>query len=277
MAPGATSEDLIYVADRIAGVVNVYSYPDRTKVGKLKQKSPLGECSDTTGDVWIADGYDGMIEYAHGGTKPIRKLKSPDDELSSCSVDPDTGDLAVTSDGGSLYIYRRAAGHPTEYSSFGNNYAWIAYCAYDDVGNLYVAGTVGDDSINYRAAIWELKERNGTLTRLRFRHTVSFPYSGGIFWDGQHMAWEDEKYARIFQFVKPIGGSAKIIGRTDLKIRGYIGEAAIYNGTVIVPYHLEREHGIAFFGYPAGGKRIGNIGGFREPVAVAFSAANKNR
>jgi len=274
-APEAASEDLIYVADRVAEAVDVYSYPDRIKVGRLDDKEPVGECSDTTGNVWIAQGYDGIIEYSHGGTKPIRKLKSPDrGDLTSCSVDPNSGDLAVTSGGSLLYVYRHAAGPPIKYSSFGSNYASIGYCAYDDAGHLYVAGGVGADSLNDHAAIWELKERSGPLTRLKFHHTVSFPYSAGIFWDGQHMAWEDGKYARIFQFDKPVGGSAKIIGHTNLKVESYIGQAAIYGGTVIVPYQIER-HGVAFFDYPSGGNRIGNIGGLREPVAVAFSAASQ--
>jgi hypothetical protein len=275
MLPKATSENLIYIADVTADAVEVYSYTDRTKVGHLREDAPEGECADNAGNVWIVENDNRILEYAHGGTKPIAKLVGPyNSDLRSCSLDPSTGDLAVTAFEGPVYVYRQAKGPPTKYSSCGYNCASMDYCAYDDQGNLYVVGTVGEDSSNYRAAVWEVKGHHGALIRLKFHDRVTFPFSGGIFWDGQHMAWEDEKFADIYQFVRPTGGHAKIVGRTELNVESGIGQGTIHGQTVVIPYFVwKSQRGVAFFNYPAGGKRIAHIGDLRHPVAVAFSAA----
>ena len=67
--------------------------------------SPYGECVDKAGDVFVADfggntGTPAILEYAHGGTKPIATLSDPGYYPESCSIDPTTGNLAVTNDGG---------------------------------------------------------------------------------------------------------------------------------------------------------------------------------
>ena len=59
--------------------------------------TPYGECVDEKGDVFILN-FDGesIVEYAHGGTAPIATLNDPGEKPSGCSVNPATGDLAVT-------------------------------------------------------------------------------------------------------------------------------------------------------------------------------------
>jgi hypothetical protein len=71
--PEAKTEDLLYISN--AYTVTVYSYPKGKLVGTLRHfLRPLGECSDQTGDVFIANGAGQIFEYAHGGKKPFATL-----------------------------------------------------------------------------------------------------------------------------------------------------------------------------------------------------------
>jgi hypothetical protein len=73
MLAEAKSDDLLYISD--VDTVTVYSYPKGKHVGTLKGfYRPLGECVDNAGNVFIADGRDSILEYAHGGKKLIQTL-----------------------------------------------------------------------------------------------------------------------------------------------------------------------------------------------------------
>jgi DNA-binding beta-propeller fold protein YncE len=83
--------------------------------------NPFGECVDKTGDVFVAEfggnaGTAAILEYAHGGTSPIATLSDPGYHPESCSIDPTTGNLAVTNDDGPLGIYTGAKGDPAYYA-----------------------------------------------------------------------------------------------------------------------------------------------------------------
>ena len=99
------------------GAVLVLSFPKGDLVGTLTGFSvPSGECVDESGDVFVADGgADTIREYAHGGTTPIATLNDPGEPY-GCSVDPTTGNLAVTNGSDSVAIYPSAQGTPTLYS-----------------------------------------------------------------------------------------------------------------------------------------------------------------
>ena len=97
-APAPAGGALLYVTDTVTSDVYVFSYPK----GKLKQTltgftDPAGECADAQGNVFISNtGGSNIVEYAHGGTTPIATLKDPGFFPIGCSVNPLTGDLAVT-------------------------------------------------------------------------------------------------------------------------------------------------------------------------------------
>ncbi len=123
MAPGAAKKDLLYVSNFNTETVLVYSYPDGNKMGTLTGfAQPDGLCSDKKGDVWIVNNEDSqsgldIVEYTHGGKKPIAKL-SDGYILIGCSIDPTTGNLAVTNTEtisfgpGSIAIFAHAKGTP---------------------------------------------------------------------------------------------------------------------------------------------------------------------
>jgi len=125
MSPDARAhERLIYVSD--SSTYDVYIFlSDRDKlVGTLTdQNNPAGLCADKVGDVYVTQLYGHQIvEYAHGGTKPIKILSDPGYEPGACSFDPATGNLAVANIAsdeftqGNLLVYPNATGTPVTYS-----------------------------------------------------------------------------------------------------------------------------------------------------------------
>ncbi len=137
MLPGAKSENLLYVASTYGGgvssagyqdaVVSVYTYPRGENRGSWTEKhsSTWGECADTAGDVFVTlDAKSGkIVEFAHGGRRPIKTLPDPSGVPFACSVDPTTGNLAVVNDPyrshhtGVLLIYHGASGTPQRTAS----------------------------------------------------------------------------------------------------------------------------------------------------------------
>ncbi|MGC1379559.1 MAG: hypothetical protein WA814_00905, partial [Candidatus Baltobacteraceae bacterium] len=97
VAEGAKSETLLYLSDVATNNVYIYSYPQGTLAGKITSMGkPRSECADTAGDVWIADVQAfQVVEYAHGERHPIAAL-STFGAPRACSVDPKSGDLAVS-------------------------------------------------------------------------------------------------------------------------------------------------------------------------------------
>lgn len=138
-----SGQELLYVSTR-NGIV-MLTYPQGKLIGSFAaNEASVYLCSDpNTGNVFVPQS--GAIEeYAHGGTTPISSLKPPQSvTVGACSVDPSTGDLAVTCGGDSLksngvLIYKQASGQPKVYLRAKLRDA--AYAAYDNDGNLFVIG-----------------------------------------------------------------------------------------------------------------------------------------
>jgi hypothetical protein len=283
MRTETSGEDLVYVADAIAGAVEVYSYPQLERVGRLPEKEPVGDCADQAGNVWVIDRRKQTVaEYAHGGVRPLQTLQlgsPPAMGSQSCSVDPTTGDLAVTS--GSLYVFPHAKAPPNQYDIhvfFGE----IDYCSYDDKGNLYFDGSVGFDDSDLVAAVWELEKPHGSLLRIKFHDAVKFLRSGGIQWDGNEMAWanlnevgRDTQAIYQFRTQKQLG---TIAGTFNLRLsKAFPAQFWIRGNTMIAPSSSDGIGVVGFFNYPAGGRPFAKIRGFKEPMGVTYSAAVSRR
>lgn len=100
MAPDAGKKSLLYVSDYQNDAVYVFSFPAGELTGTLSGfAGPFGECTDTAGNVFIANARPPeVLEYAHGGTSPIATIKDPGQYPYACSVNPTTGNLAVTNE-----------------------------------------------------------------------------------------------------------------------------------------------------------------------------------
>ena len=101
MAPPASQKiatALLYVSDAETSSVYVFELPNGNLVQTLTGfDRPSGECVDKTGNVFIVDSNQSVVrEYAHGGKTPIKLLNDAGYAPTDCSIDPVTGNLAVT-------------------------------------------------------------------------------------------------------------------------------------------------------------------------------------
>ncbi len=140
----------LWISDTGTYDVYIYDLPSLTPVATLTGFSqPQGECSDSSGDVWITNTgyYSGnhvIYEYSHDGTL-LNTLTDPTGLPVGCAWDKTTGNLAVTNifnDGGSeppggILVYTGATGTPTVYQDPDPNiYAYFS-AGYDGRGNLF--------------------------------------------------------------------------------------------------------------------------------------------
>lgn len=141
-AAGLGPQNLLYVSNA-NGFVNVYRYWQKNLVGVLTNfTQPMGMCVDGHRNVYITDfAAHTIVEYAHGGTTPIRTIDNAPYAPYTCAVDPTTGDLAVAdyakhlhNSYGALAIYKHATGKPSIYE--GNGYSHFSAIGYDDSGDL---------------------------------------------------------------------------------------------------------------------------------------------
>jgi hypothetical protein len=142
MRPGTSRTNLLYVGNvyyLVTGTTDVYvfSYPTGDLVGKLTGfQNPKGICADASGNVFITDNRAlDVVEYAHGGSDPINTLSDPDSP-NACSVDAETGNLAVSNDDSTVSIFAQAMGTPSVLSTPFRPY----FAAYDNRGNLFIDG-----------------------------------------------------------------------------------------------------------------------------------------
>ena len=209
MLPEAKADDLLYISN--VYTVTVYSYPKGKHVGTLKGfYEPFGECSDSAGNVFIANG-DTILEYGHGGKKPIQTLTLSGYGSVSCAVDSTTGNLAVTWNKGSypgyVAIYPDASGSPALYSI---GYMQFIFCGYDPAGNLYVDGEASNEN---KFLFAELPKGGSSLENITLNQ--SFEYAGAVQWDGKYVAVGDDEAQKIYQFTIS-GSSGTLEGTTSL-------------------------------------------------------------
>jgi len=277
MTPDAAGQDLLYVSNG-NGEVTVYRYWQRTLVGVLTDMTkPMGECVDKTGDVYVADfGAEKILEFAHGGTKPIATFNDAPDSPYACSIDPTSGKLAVANDDGSsaqgnIAVWTSASSARTTYSdsTLGN----FQGCGFDGSGNLLATNGVVDYSKKTGFA-WLPK--NGTKL---ININVPGPSSNwrwgavmGVQWDGKFLAI-DEEYA-IYR-ISLMHGQAYYVGTSEMfaEEENNTGPYAIYNNTqggqgtqVVGGMHGESVSEVAYWDYPAGGS---------EPIATITHGVDK--
>jgi len=262
--PEAKSADLLYVSNYKNGTVGVYSYPGGTLVGTLAGlKMPQGECADASGDVFITTKRR-ILEYAHGGTEPIATLTDSVYFPLACSVDPSTGNLAVSNldsrkrgGAGSIAIYRNAQGKPQNYEGL----QYYISCAYDDNGNLFADGEANSDEI-----LTELPKSGATFKTIRFR----LYGLGDIQWDGKYLANEiGETGSSSISRLHISDFRARVAGTTTLD---RAGNAFIIDRMRVI---LAVSGGVDFFEYPSGKGPTKMIGDANGANGVVISDARR--
>lgn len=288
MLAEAKNEDLLYVSNtRPSNNVTVYSYVSHRLVGTLGNLSyPAGICVDKSGDVYIAneDGDD-IIEYAHGGTTPIKTLADSDGAI-DCSIDATTGNLAVANAGyiegppGSLYVFKNAEGSPTKYTD-GDYIIHFNSCVYDSKGNLFVDGS-GQAGVGSNGGVGfaELPKSGGSLTNIRLTPKPGpLALPGGLAWDDKYVTMYSDSARNVIFRLTIKGDRAHHRHYTSLA-GGYadnyywIQRDSGRRQQVLVGANNLNRNEVLYWHYPAGGDPFVTIkDGITDPVAVAVSIA----
>lgn len=250
MLPDAKSKDLLYISDFDTNDVYIFSYPQGKLEGTLTGfKSPLGECTDKNNDVFITDELESeILEYAHGGTRPIATLRELRYDPRDCSIDPTTGNLAVVNNAvysdASIGVFLQARGKAVEYST---DLKPAFFGSYDGKGDVIVGGWVNGSGVGFV----ELKK--GAKSVRDFTLNESFSYPGGIKWDGKHLAVGDADTSVVYEFSLK-GSAGTEVGETSLGGGGYPENYCIYGSQLIAPTWFGSVSGaVLFYNYPAGG------------------------
>jgi len=281
---GASARDLLYVViEEYPAAVDAYSYPQDQLEGQLTGFSlPVGDCADKKGNVYIADyAANTVIEYSHGGSKPIRTLAVPGSGSVSCAVDPAGGDLAVTVAGGTsgigaaLAIYRPGKAKPKTYTY--KPILRYAYCTYDDAGNLFVDGEpaqgYGD---NFELA--ELPRDQTSLQAVTLQGGL--PWSAALQWDGKYLTVGQNVRPQILRYTIA-GGDGTYVGSTPLTDSYDAMQFVIAGNKAIVVnrYYVDRyvtKWNVLVYRYPQGGYSIEDMVESSTPVgSVALSRLRK--
>ncbi|MBV9056465.1 MAG: hypothetical protein JO351_07485 [Candidatus Eremiobacteraeota bacterium] len=211
MAPREKPDNLLYIANSYAATVDVYSWRLLKQVGSLTGFStPYTMCVDKAQDVYVADfGNGNIVEYAHGGTSPIKTLTQTYGPAIGCSVDPTSGNLAVSifNGSGTVLIYPNGSGTPTAYTA---NLTSVWPPSYDSSGNLFVEGY---DNVSGAPALNELPAGSSTFSKITLPFSIVFP--GCVAWDGKYVAVGDQGVNTIYQ-ITVSGSTASLQGTTVL-------------------------------------------------------------
>lgn len=266
MAPNTSSQDLLYVTGACGGIC-VFSYPRGTLIGELADSNtPVGECVDKSGDVFVIDfggegGTAGIVEYAHGGTSPIATLSDPGYYPLACSIDPTTGNLAVTNasaengDTGVVAIYVDAKGDATDYLD--PKIYYMAFCAYDDKGNLFVNGQYDHQGT---FEFDEMPKGSSNFKSIKLTQPPSSPLN--LQWAGKYIALADSDTVIYHVTVK--GSKGTVVGTTLLNgpVSNITAQFWIQGGTIVAPYETgSGPEEVGFWKYPTGGRVRKSIGG----------------
>ncbi|MGB8909606.1 MAG: hypothetical protein WCC84_12755, partial [Candidatus Cybelea sp.] len=222
--------------------------------------------------VWIPDPGNGtVVEYAHGGTQPLRALKGV--LGNACAVDPTTGDLAVAEGfDGALYVFKGARGKPAVYDT--ETITRFNYCGYDDKGNLFADG--GNGGKGYEFVLSELPKGSKNLKIITLNQFISQP--GGIAWDGKHLAIGDSAKPVIYEFAVS-GARGTRVGTTSLGTPATYGSQFFIDGVRLIapniyPSKNQLLSDVLFYKYPGGGKPSKKIPAARSnPHGLTLSRA----
>lgn len=278
----AVSRNLLYISDPPHNRVVVYSFPYGKLVGTLNGlQSPAGECVDSRQNVWITETYASeIVEYAHGGTRPIAKLADKGRYPIDCSIDPHTGNLAVANienvdnGQGSIAVYAHATGPPTE-----RHYAKLYYpffLSYDNARNLFVDGEGYDGAFVFG----ELPAGSRSFAKIALHQ--NFELAGGVFWDGLYVTIGDEAAGVVYR-TKGAGGA--IVGSTQLSGAQSLAQYAIpklgsgkedQQGTKLVGSNLNGSS-VMLWNYPGGGPQTKTLTGLDAPFGAAVSKTASRR
>lgn len=277
--PGAKKGPLAYISSYSYSTIWIYSWPKGKKVGEIAAPvvdEPQGMCVDGSGNVFVANtGAHNILEFARGALKPIQTLDDAGAYPTGCSVDPTTGNLAVTNlctapscGSGNVYVYEKATGTPKMYVD-DPMFAYF-FCGFDDKGNLFVDGLSNSSEAFHFA---ELPHGRKHFIDIALKELANFNSPAGVQWDGKYIAVGVQTTApapSIYQY-SISGSQATLVGDTVLKEANYVDQFWLLSQSksrvatdVVAPNSgiggYGNYSGIAgFYDYPAGGTAFKTI------------------
>ncbi|HEY1681501.1 MAG TPA: hypothetical protein VGF98_07705 [Candidatus Tumulicola sp.] len=270
MNPVAKSGALVYITDNGAGTVVVYSYPALNVVGTLAGFDNVqGDCVDASGNVWIDNTQASqLLEYAHGGTSPIATLSDPGQYPVGCSVDPTTGDLAVSNfystngPPGSISIYKNATGTPATFTP--PNFAVVYYLGYDKHGTLYL------DGIDSGSAFLFASFNGKKFKAITLQQPIGGP--GAVQAVGDSIVVGDQTNGNNAAYAFTIAGSTgKLVKTTPLTGANDIVQFNIYKNALVGGDLNFNGSTADRFKYPAGGAPKKTAAGLSAPIGAVIS------
>lgn len=283
MLPEAKAQDLVYVSQTGPSKPSTYvlSLPRGDLVGHLNVSGSL--CSDNAGNVWIAEGSNRyekgkLLEYAHGGEKPIRTLRASNLSPWACAVDPTSGNVAAADGGHEIDIYKSGNTRPEVVTNKNLNLIDVTY---DNSGTLLILGGAVIKS-HQKLEVAELPKGATKIKLLRGFHTGILGHSG-FQWEDKNLTLGDalnEGGHEIYRYEA---------GRR-IKSRGVV-ELANGDFAYLARYWIQGSKAVAtawcgsgtcapifLYNYPAGGEPIKELGEGIVPWqggAVTISVAPK--
>ena len=207
--------------------INVYTFPEGRFVGSwmgAKGSYVSSECADGAGNIFVTYSYSfksrawkgEILKFAHGGTSIVETLKVGNEQPQACSVDPNSGDLAVVSVGNSdtatLLIFSGGSGSPTAFRDPGVNFYGVGY---DDMGNIFADGV-----FRHSVTFAELPKGGTSFKQI----TLNKPPEavGEVQWDGRYvtLGFGIHRHAGDGLQIDRLditGSSAQVVGVTRLK------------------------------------------------------------
>ncbi len=177
---------LLFVSDVGTNDVYIFTMPDMNLKGTLTGfNQPQGECSDTHGNIYIANTRASQVlEYSRAGTL----LNTYADKYGypvGCAVNPLNGNLAVTNivgfrGHGQVLIYASPSSKPMVLTNR-KQYSYY-FAGYDSRGDLWVDGR----TVLKRFILSSCGASSCKTIRLH-GGTIHFP--GAVQWDQQEYAW----------------------------------------------------------------------------------------
>lgn len=139
------SQRLLYVSDPGTNSVQVFAVGGGLTQTLTGFNAPQGECVDGAGNVYVANRLaHNVLEYAHGGTSPIKTLDDQGQLPVGCAIRGNTVAVAnlkpIGAGPGSIAVYVGSATSPTAVYSNPTVFARINFVGYKGP-TLYLAGT----------------------------------------------------------------------------------------------------------------------------------------
>jgi hypothetical protein len=253
----SSGDALIYVATHNG--IEMVSYPQGKVIGLLSANAgDVFPCSDpNTGNVFVpeADARGVLIyEYAHGGTSPVATLKGPaNSTLGACSVDPTTGNLAVTSynygnknNRAALLVYDGGKGTPKIYTDA--QIHGMAYPAYDGSGNLFLIA----DNNRELFGLYELPVGQSRIGHISVYDFPAVPLKAE--WDGTYLTVGVENGG--IEQIQVSGSTGTIVNDVTLNDSAVDNPYWIQDGAVVdasSSVMKKNNIGLGIWSYPAGG------------------------